>query len=101
MKATLSIEEFSELAKHVYKNYGMLSPTVPKGARHVKYMQCNIDFRDGRVFYVKIYGMGVEKEFLTVNQYRNHPKTLKERILDYVNGIEDNYEKTNIQSTAN
>lgn len=79
----------------------MLSHKVPKGAKHVKYMQSNIDFRDGKVFYVKIYGMGSEKEFFTVNEYRNHPKSLKERILDYLNGIEDDYEKANIPSAAN
>lgn len=100
MSKSMTFDEFNELLKLVEKNYGMMSARVDKNHRRVKYMQGNIDFRTGSVFYVKIYGAGGEKEFPTTNEYRNHPKTLKERIMDYINGQDDDYEKTNIRNPA-
>lgn len=89
----MTMEEFSSLNNLIANHYSMLCLKERRGKNHVKYLQANIDYRTNTVFRVMLYGAGCEKEFHVMNEYREHPKTLLERIVDYLDGVEDEYEK--------
>lgn len=106
MSKTMNIDEFHDLQKYVIQNHGMYcnpgkNPDNGNYRRRVKYMSATLDTRDGKVFGVTLYGSGVEVSFPTTNEFRNHPKTLKERILDYLNAKDEDHQAASYTSSAN
>ncbi len=86
----INIELFTELCRHINEHHSMGTFSGKK----IKYMRPAFDFRTGRCFYIRFEGMfqSGNKDFYTVNEWRDHPKSLHARVMDWLNDVPDTYE---------
>jgi hypothetical protein len=86
----MTFQEFVDVIKYVQKHN---SPFVYRKPGHptVKYMDPCLDMRTNTVFAITLRGFGNTQAFHCVNECRDLPQTLKERVLAYL---------TNGESTA-
>jgi len=85
MSAPMTIDEFTDLAKHIYQHHSPVSKAIVDGKRVVKYIDPHIDLRDGMVFSVSLRGYGWEQNFSVVNEGRDIPESLDTRIRNWLN----------------
>lgn len=92
MSAPLSIEQFVELNKYIQENHSPFSKNE-LGYRRVKYVDFTIDYRTNDIFSIHIRGWGRDKLFTITNEQRDNPKSLGQRVVDYLQGKEDHFDK--------
>jgi len=85
----MTFDELREVLDFINENN---SPVYgnKKGCPTVKYVDPVIDMRDQRCFCIEFRGyVGGGITFTTVNQGRDHPLSLKERVMLYLTGNDD------------
>jgi len=78
-KEIMDVQEMIELLRHLREEHSPLRVSENSG-RTVKYVDYSIDMRIGTVFSVTIRGFGWRETFHIVNECRDLPQTLSERI---------------------
>jgi hypothetical protein len=90
MRKTMTLGEFASLVQYIYKFHSPMSPNTKMAWKRVKYVDPHMDMRTGEVFSVTFRGFGYEDvNFHCCNEFRDHPKTLECRIMDWLLGVED------------
>jgi hypothetical protein len=83
MSAAMSFQEFGNLLKYIANNNSPINHTI-RGTPTVKYVDPHMDMRTNTVFSVKLRGFGSEAEFYVMNEARDIPESLYDRIMTYL-----------------
>ena len=83
MSQPMTFHEAHELLTHIHQFHSPFSANRTR--RIVKYVVPRFDMRTGHCFAIKLRGYGWEETFHTQNECRNLPKSLYERVIEFLN----------------
>lgn len=83
MSRPMNFHEFVEVLTHIQTRNAPLS-RVNRNLPVVKYVDPVFDMRTNTVFSITFRGWGSDITFHCANEYRDHPKSLKDRVLEYL-----------------
>jgi hypothetical protein len=82
----MTFQELVDVMKFITDNN---SPrNCRRGYPVVKYADPVLDFRTNTCFIIKFRGFGSERSFYCQNEFRDHPKSLKDRVMEYLTASE-------------
>lgn len=88
MSKAMTFDELREVLDFINENNNPING-AKEGFRTIKYVDPVIDMRDQRCFCIKFRGYGDSTVFTTINQWGDHPLSLKERVILYLQGKSD------------
>lgn len=84
----MTFDELREVLEFINQNNSPVYGSK-KNCPTVKYVDPVLDMRDQRCFCIKFRGYGDSTVFTTINQWGDHPLSLKERVMLYLTGNDD------------
>ena len=83
MSQPMTFQEAGDLLKHIRDFHSSFS--AHRTRKVVKYADPHFDMRTGHCFAIKLRGYGWEETFHTQNECRDLPKSLYERVIEFLN----------------